>query len=300
MRKHAEACTRSAIAAGDRGMQVYGLQAQLMVAAYQGDDDLYERADRALMEIGAERPARNIMWLRFSKVLREAGRGNITLATSIVKNLEFEKLGPAERAFADAIHALLIASRHRDEAIAFLSRPVLLVAEKDYESRRILAHAQVFHALAQWLVGRGRAARRAPTPDLSAVTPPDAALLTVISTICSTSRQTTTARQLAQLTEPLLALQMDGHARFFEVCIGAGDCLKSDAKRARSSAGSKAGRYDLRRCGSTRSLEPHCPYPSKICLLQDWLLWKGRGCGICGRHGLDRVALVTTYPDLGR
>ena len=218
MRKYAEACTRSAIAAGDRAMQVFGLQTQLLVAAYQGDDDLYERADRSLLDLGAERPTRNIMWLRFSKVLREGGRGNVTLATSIVKNLDVEKLGPAERAFADALHALLIASRHRDDAIESLSRPVLLVAEKDYESRRILAHAQVYHALAQWLVGRGRAARRAPTPDFSAVTPPDAALLTVISTICSTSRQTTTARQLAQLTEPLLALQMDGHARFLR-CI---------------------------------------------------------------------------------
>ena len=219
MRKHAEACTRSAIAAGDRAMQIYGLQAQLVVAAYQGDDDLYERTDRSLLNLGAERPTRNIMWLRFSKVLREGGRGDVNLAASIIKSLEFEKLGPAERAFADSIHALLIASRHRDEAIAFLSRPVLMVAEKDFESRRILAHAQVFHALAQWLVGRGRAARRAPTPDFSAVTPPDAALLTVISTICSTSRQTTTARQLAQLTEPLLALQMDGHARFLRYVL---------------------------------------------------------------------------------
>jgi ATP/maltotriose-dependent transcriptional regulator MalT len=219
MRKHAEACTRSAIAAGDRAMHIYGLQAQIVVAAYQGDDDLYEQTERALLELGAERPTRNIVWLRFAKVVREAGRGNVTLAASIIKNLDVEKLRPAERAFADAIHALLIASRHRDDAIASLSRPVLLVAEKDYESRRILAHAQVFHALAQWLVGRGRAARRSPTPDFSAVTPPDAALLTVISTICSTSRQTTTARQLAQLTEPLLALQMDGHARFLRYIL---------------------------------------------------------------------------------
>jgi DNA-binding CsgD family transcriptional regulator len=46
------------------------------------------------------------------------------------------------------------------------------------------------------------------------VTSRDASLLTVITTICSTSRQTTTARQLTQLTEPLVALQLDGHARF--------------------------------------------------------------------------------------
>jgi DNA-binding CsgD family transcriptional regulator len=95
-----------------------------------------------------------------------------------------------------------------------LSRPVLIAAAKDHESGRILAHAQVYHSLGQWLLGRGRAARRAPVPDFSKVNPREAALLTVIVTICSTSRQTTTARQLAQLTEPLLALQLDGHARF--------------------------------------------------------------------------------------
>ena len=125
-----------------------------------------------------------------------------------------EKISPAERLLADSLHALLIATRQREEALRLLARPILVAAVKDFESRRILAYAQVYHALAQWLVGRGRAARRARTPDFSSVFPRDAALLTVMMTVCSTSRQTTTLRQLTQLTEPLLALQMDGQARF--------------------------------------------------------------------------------------
>ena len=195
-------------------MQVFGLQAQLMVASYQGDDELYEDTERQLIDLGAERGSRIVMWMRFVKVVREAGRDNVPLAISTLRSVELEKLTAPERAFGDALLGLLLATRNREEAIGLLSRPVLVAAEKDFESRRILAHAQVFHALGQWLLGRGKAARRAPTPDFSTVTPRDAALLTVISTICSTSRQTTTSKQLVQLTEPLLALQLDGHARF--------------------------------------------------------------------------------------
>jgi DNA-binding CsgD family transcriptional regulator len=159
------------------------------------------------------------MWLRFAKILRETGRGNVSLSVSILQALDKEKLTPSERAFADALNALLVASKDREGALSYLSRPVLVEAEKDFESRRLLAHAHVYHALALWLAGRGRASRRSPSPDLSAVTPRDSALLNVILTICSTSRQTSTARQLAQLTEPLLALQLDGHARFLRYIL---------------------------------------------------------------------------------
>jgi DNA-binding CsgD family transcriptional regulator len=200
-------------------MQIFGQQSQLFVAAYQGDDDLYDLADRALRDMGAERPTQNLMWLRYAKVLREVGRGDVSLAISVTKAIDSEKISPAERLFADSLHALLLATRQRDEALRLLARPTLIAAAKDFESRRILAYAQVYHALAQWLVGRGRAARRAPTPNFSSVFPRDAALLTVMTTICSMSRQTTTTRQVAQLTEPLLALQMDGQARFLRVLL---------------------------------------------------------------------------------
>ncbi len=205
-RKYAESCARHAALAGDRSMQIFGLQAQLMVASYQGDDDLYDETERQLIDLGAERSSRVVMWMRFVKVVRETGRDNVALAISTLRSVENEKLSAPERAFGEALLALLLVSRNREEAARLLSRPILLEAERDVESRSLLAHAQIFHALGQWLLGRGKAARRAPRLDFSSVTPRDAALLTVISTICSTSRQTTTSRQLAQLTEPLLAL----------------------------------------------------------------------------------------------
>lgn len=136
------------------------------------------------------------------------------LAVSLLSSVDQERLSPSERVFRDALLGLLFATSKRDQAMNLLGRPVLVTADSDFESRRFLAYAQVYHALGQWLLGRGRAARRTPSPDFSVVPPRDASLLAVITTICSTSRQTTTSRQLAQLTEPLVALQLDGHARF--------------------------------------------------------------------------------------
>lgn len=213
-RRYAEACTRSATLAGDRSMQIYGLECQLSIASDQGDDELYETSEKRLIELGAERSARNIMWLHYSKLVRMAGRGNEAMGVSMLSSVDFEGLSAAERVFRDALLGLMLVTSKRDEAIALLGRPVLVTAESNVDSRRLLAYAQVYHSLGQWLLGRGRAARRAPNPDFAALTPRDSSLLTVIATICSTSRQTTTARQLTQLTEPLLALQLDGHARF--------------------------------------------------------------------------------------
>jgi ATP/maltotriose-dependent transcriptional regulator MalT len=213
-RRYAESCTRCAIAAGDRSMQVYGLECQLAIASDQGDDDLFEASERQLIDLGAERTSRNVMWLQFVKVVRAVGRGNDSLAASMLSSMDLEKLSASERVFRDALLGLLLATTKRDEALSLLGRPILVTADSDFESRRLLAFAQVYHSLGQWLLGRGRMARRAPTADFSAVTPRDANLLAVITTICSTSRQTTTSRQLTQLTEPLIALQLDGHARF--------------------------------------------------------------------------------------
>lgn len=213
-RRYADACARAALAAGDRSMQIHGLESQLAIAADQGDDELYEASEKQLIELGADRGPRNVMWLQFAKVVRLAGIGKGPLAAKLLASVDEAKLLTAERIFRDALQALILVGSDREEALKLLARPILSVADKDFESRRLLAFGQVYHSLGQWLAGRGRAARRAPAPDYSAVTSRDANLLGVVTTICSTSRQTITPRQLEQLTEPLIALQLDGHARF--------------------------------------------------------------------------------------
>ena len=96
-RRYAEACTRSAASAGERSLQIYGLESQLAIAADQGDDDLYEASEKQLIELGAERSSRNIMWLHFVKVVRAAGRGHDALAISILSSIEPDKLSATER-----------------------------------------------------------------------------------------------------------------------------------------------------------------------------------------------------------
>jgi DNA-binding CsgD family transcriptional regulator len=56
-------------------------------------------------------------------------------------------------------------------------------------------------------------------PNLNDVPPLDAAFLNVIGTICSSSRQTVTERRLEQFTEPLVALGLNGYARFLRAVL---------------------------------------------------------------------------------
>ena len=179
---------------------------------------------------------------------------------------------------------------------SLLSRPVLIAAVKDLESRRLLAHAQVYHALGQWLLGRGRAARRAPTPDFSTLNPRDAALLTVISTICTTSRQTTTVRQLAQLTEPLIALQLDGHARFLRHVLAPATVTQLTRTELEVLAGTAPRWHDLGRGGPPREVEPYGPKPSQIGLLEDRVLGPGGRRCVRSGHGLDRIGFCHDLP----
>ena len=75
-------------------------------------------------------------WIRFFKVIREAGRGNVALAVAAMSALDGETLTAAERAFGDAVLGLLLATKDREKAIVLLERPVLLPAEKEFEKRR--------------------------------------------------------------------------------------------------------------------------------------------------------------------
>ena len=217
-RRYAEAVVDSAIACGDQSMEITGYQTQLLIAADQGDDDLFERAEARLNEFGGLRVNRSPMLMRLAKVIFEGGRGRIPQAVAALSNVDEASLSPAELALRNAVLALLWTHTDREKANVALSRPMLALADTDQESQRLMLYAHGYHALGQWLFGRSRAARRAGGFDAS-IAPRDAALMTVVSTICSTQRRAITARQLAQLTEPLLALQLDGHARFLRTVL---------------------------------------------------------------------------------
>jgi DNA-binding CsgD family transcriptional regulator len=156
----------------------------------------------------------NGLWLRCHLAMRDAAQGALTRAVAEMERIDRTKLKPTGIAFVDALLAVLLASSDPDRAEALLARPVLAAADLNVETTRFLVFAQTYHALGQWLIGRGRAARRSRLPNVNDLVPSDAVHVNVIATICSTSRQTTTSRQLDQLTEPLVALGHLGIARF--------------------------------------------------------------------------------------
>jgi ATP/maltotriose-dependent transcriptional regulator MalT len=219
VRRYVELCLHAAEASGDRAMQIFALESLVYLACGQGDDELFEARSPQLRALRGSAPPNNVVWVRFHHAMREAGLGRRGLALGELMRLERASLTKPATAFVDALTAILVAASDYERARHLLERPVLLSAEGDVESMRFLAYAQAFHALGHWLIGHGRAARRARMPNTGDLSPADAAVVSVIGTICSTSRQTITSRQLEQFTEPLNAIGLSGYSRFLRVVL---------------------------------------------------------------------------------
>jgi ATP/maltotriose-dependent transcriptional regulator MalT len=219
MRRYTEACLQSAEASGDRALQLFAMEALVNVACAQGDDELFETSSAGLRAIQGRSVSYNPVWLRFHLAMREAGLGQPARAAAELRRIDRAKTGASALAFVDALMAIVVAADDPARAEALLARPVLAAADRNFESMRYLMFAQTYHALGQWLIGHGRVARRSRMPNAADLTPGDAAVTTVIATICSTSRQSITALQLDQLTEPLVALGYSGHARFLRAML---------------------------------------------------------------------------------
>jgi DNA-binding CsgD family transcriptional regulator len=219
VRRYVESGLRSAEACGDRAIQLFALEALVYLSCSQGDDQLFELRSPQLQALQGSTASIQPVWMRFHRVVREAGLGRRDAAIAELTRLARSTLKKPAAAFVEALLAVLHAMVDYDRARAILEKPVLLSADRDYESVRFLIFAQAFHALGHWLIGQGRAARRARMPNVNELVPTDATLVSVIGTICSTSRQTITTRQLDQFTEPLVAAGLAGYARFLRVVL---------------------------------------------------------------------------------
>jgi len=219
VRRYLEACLASAEASGDRAMQIFAVESLVMMACSQGDDELYEARTPQLRALTVQSSGNNLPWQRFQQAIRAAGLGRIDRAIGELTRIDRSGLKKPAAAFIDATLSVLYATGDVERARPLLERPVLAFAERDLDSVRYLVYAQGFHALGHWLIGRGRAARRARFPSFNDLPPIDAAVLSVIGTICSASRQTITARQIEQFTEPLVAIGLLGYARFFRAVL---------------------------------------------------------------------------------
>jgi ATP/maltotriose-dependent transcriptional regulator MalT len=216
-RAQSEACLRFATASGDRPLQHFALNSLLVVASMQGDDELFATVRDGLAGFKTRIHQISSAWYAFSAAAIVGGRGDLNAAIDVVRVATCTD--PAEAAFQRAVCRLLLAAIDPAAAESSPQRPLLATAPTRFEARHYMAYAHAFHALAEWLCGRGRTARRMPIASHHDLNPADGVLLGVIATICATSRQTVTARQIEQLTEPLLAVGFDGYARFLRVVL---------------------------------------------------------------------------------
>jgi ATP/maltotriose-dependent transcriptional regulator MalT len=219
VRRYVELCLASAESSGDRAMQIFALESLVVLACSQGDDESYEARNPQLRSLQGRTVSQNIVWIRFNRAAREAGLGRRDLAIGELTRLDRSTMKKPAVAFVDAVLSVLYAATESARARTLLERPVILTADRDYDSVRYLLYAQAFHALGHWLNGQGRVARRARLPNANDLAPTDATVVSVIGTICSTSRQSITARQIDQLTEPLVAVGLSGYARFLRAVL---------------------------------------------------------------------------------
>ena len=205
----------SAENAGDRQLRVGSLERLLQIATYRGDDEAIAAAEHELAQSDSIRPYRDTMEGRITRVIREVGRRNFRQARRFLEAMNLEELSTAETALRASLLCLcLIADDAHDQALAILEKPLLIEVEPDLYSRRYVSLARGYRALGCWMLGQGTLARRGTSGDLGAITEGERILLDAIASICGTKRAVASERVIHQLTEPLVALNFGGHARF--------------------------------------------------------------------------------------
>lgn len=212
---YAREMERAAVRAGDRRLRSHALKSVFIAAALSGDGELLTDAEESLAQLGQIRSFHDTLPSRVARVIWEVGSGNAAAAMRALTSIDAKDVTPAEAAMRDGMLALLYAaSGEKRRADELLARPLLVPAQNDYYSRQYVSYAGVYRALAQWILGRGTAARRAIKVDQEALFERDRVIINAISSICAMPRGAVTVRQIEQLTEPLAAIELSGYLRF--------------------------------------------------------------------------------------
>jgi DNA-binding CsgD family transcriptional regulator len=201
--------------AGDKQLKVASLERLLETATLRGDDEVVAQAERQLVESGHVRSYRDSVGGRVSRAMYELGRKNFKQACRIIETLDPRDLSTAEAGLRSSLLCVcLIAEGRRDEAAQILEKPFLIEVEPDLYSRRFVALARGHRAIANWMLGRSTVARQTVTRDDVALTVGLRIFLEVVASICGVKRSSASDRIIHQLTEPLVALNFGGYARF--------------------------------------------------------------------------------------
>jgi ATP/maltotriose-dependent transcriptional regulator MalT len=212
---YAESTGRMGQICGDKVLQAHGFRGMYIIAADRGDDEALEIASQRLATIGQIRAFRDTFPFRRAAAIQLVGANRLPEALRMLTSFGTEGLSKSENALRDSLVGVLLAAKpDRDAASAILGRPLLISAEQDLLNRRSYLLAQVYRALGHWLLGRNLASRRRINLDDECLQERDRILISVVMSLCAMPRATVTGRQIDQLTEPLLAVEMAGHLRF--------------------------------------------------------------------------------------
>lgn len=220
---YARAMGLAAENAGDRQLRAASLERLLQTATYRGDDELIAATEQQLTSLGHIRTYRDTIEGRMTRVVCEVGRANFRQARRLLEGANVTELSAAEIGVRTALLCCcLIADGASDQAATLLEKPFLIELEVDLYSRRYVAIAQAYRAMANWMLGRRAVARRVVAGDDTAMTEGLRVFLEAIASVCGTKRSTVSERVVHQLTEPLVALNFGGQARFIRSLAAVG------------------------------------------------------------------------------
>lgn len=205
---------------GDKVLQAHGLRAAWAFAADRGDDDALGDAERRLAGIGQIRAFRETLPFRIAAARHLVGTDRLAEAVRTLASFDASGLSRSEAALRDSFAGLLLAAgEDHAGAAALLGRPLIVSAEVDRVNRRAFILAQAHRSLGHWLLGRPLASRRRIDFGDDALYERDRLLIGVILSLCAMPIGGMTGRQVDQLTEPLLAIEMAGHVRFLRKLV---------------------------------------------------------------------------------
>lgn len=169
--------------AGDQGMRIFGLHAELVAAAESADQIGTDRVLATLATLGQASTYRDQINVQLSRAILEAGSGDIARAISMLEGMDGVVM-PAEKILVTMVLALFdLALGKRDEALLKVSPGLLVEVSLDFISQRNINIAHTFRGFALWMLDRKIQAERALSFDRSSLGARDRVLVDAIREI---------------------------------------------------------------------------------------------------------------------
>ena len=259
--RYAERWLQLARESGDRANLAFALISSIGLSAERADFDGYRELLDEFRRLRFPLPARHEVPLRWACALVDVGNGRTREAAVLMSHVMLANESAAARAFVRSLSALLWAMAGEEERAAELLAGSTLQLAGIESDNEYASFASAYRALAWWTIGKGKLAERAFIAERDGIPERDRAIVSVIRSICFSSRATMTRHKLELLTAPLLALDLAGHVRFLQASFtkhSAGDLTRTELEILRALRGGRSTIEVAQRLGrSPRTVDWH-------------------------------------------